>query len=235
MANLKNRVPADRFHGLVYGQSGSGKTSLIGSFPRPYIIDTDYGLETLIGKDVEYDEYYTRLGDEGAKDIWPTILEKVEEFANPTHDTLAVDSLTTIMDVAVAFVLSKAGHASIQLQDYNTLYDEIVKLVVRLRRVPCHVVVTAHEEAVRDENSGKLHIIPLVMGNKLAPKLPLYFNNIYNVVVEIPKGGTDKPAPRKLLVQPDGTRLAKTQVVSDETRIEKNFDAIINHLSKGKK
>ena len=120
MANLSTRKATDRFHGLVYGQSGSGKTHLLGTFPKPYIIDTDFGLEGLVGKDIEYDEYYTRVGEAGAKDIWPTILEKVEQFANPTHDTLAVDSLTTIMDVAIAAVLSKAGHATIQLQDYNT-------------------------------------------------------------------------------------------------------------------
>jgi hypothetical protein len=232
LANLSGRKPNDRFHGLIYGQSGSGKTNLIGTFPKPYIIDTDFGLEGLVGKDIDYDEYYTRVGEAGAKDIWPTILEKVESFANPTHDTLAVDSLTTIMDVVIAAVLSKAGHAKIQLQDYNTLYDEITKLVVRLRRVPCHVVVTAHEETIRDENSGKLMVIPLVTGNKLAPKLPLYFNNIFNITLQMPKSGTDKVVPRKLLVQPDGTRLAKTQAVNSDFMIDKSYESIMTHLSR---
>lgn len=231
MANLSNRKPADRFHGLVYGQSGAGKTHLIGTFPDPYIVDTDYGLETLVGKDIEFDEFYVRVGEANAREMWPAILAKVDEFKeDPPHATLAVDSLSTLMDVAMAHVLSKAGRSTMQLQDYNPLYDEIIKLVVKLRRVPVNVLVTAHEETVRDENTGRLMVIPLVAGNKLSPKLPLFFNNIYNCAVDIPKTGAKK-ADRYLLVQPDGVRLAKTQVTSDQQRIEPSYDAIISHLT----
>lgn len=234
MANLADRKPADRFHGLVYGLSGSGKTHLIGTFPSPYIIDTDYGLETLVGKDIDYGEFYTRPDDGNARDMWPAILDKVDEFTeDPPHETLAIDSLTTLMDVAAAHILSKAGRSLLQLQDYSPLYDELTKLIVRLRRLPCNVVVTAHEEAVRDENTGKLQIVPLVTGQKFGPKLPLFFNNIYNAVVDVPKISS-KPTERYLLVQPDGTRLAKTQVDSPETRIDKNYDAIVAHLNSTK-
>lgn len=231
MANLRDRQPSDRFHGLVYGASGAGKTHLIGTFPDPYIVDTDYGLETLVGKDVEFDEFYARVGDDHAREMWPAILSKVEEFGeDPPHATLAVDSLTTLMDVASAYILARAGRPLLQLQDYNTLYDEIIKLLVRLRRAPCNVVITAHEEMIRDENTGKLMVVPLVTGQKFGPKLPIFFSNIYNAVVDIPRSG-NKVATRYLLVQPDGTRLAKTQVTSDEQRIDKSYDAIIQHLT----
>lgn len=233
MPNLSERKPADRFHGLIYGQSGAGKTHLIGTFPDPYIIDTDYGLETLVGRDIEFDEFYARAGEDAAKIMWPAILAKVEEFIkSPPHATLAVDSLTTLMDVAAAFVLSKTGRTTLQLQDYTPLYDEITKLVVRLRRVPANVVITAHEESIRDENTGKLQIVPLVMGNKFGPKLPIFFTNIMNCVVDYPKTGV-KTADRYLLVQSDGTRLAKSQVTSDATRIAKSYSAIVEYLNSG--
>lgn len=230
MANLSDRKTNDRFHGMIYGASGSGKTELLGTFPDPYILDTDFGLETLFGKDVDYDECYVRLGDPNAKEMWPTILEKTETFAkSPTNETFAVDSLTTIMDVATVHILAKAGRSSLLIQDYTPIYDEVTKLIVRLRRMPCNMVLTAHEEMIRDEMTGKTQVIPLVMGNKFGPKLPIFFTNIYNVMLDIPKGG-NAAASRTLLVQSDGIRMAKTQSKSNQTRIEKSYDAIMQHI-----
>lgn len=231
MANLKDRKPADKFHGLIYGDSGTGKTHLLGQFPDPYILDTDFGLETLVGQDVEYEEFYARAGEQGAKDVWPKILAKVEEFIkNPPHATLGVDSFTTLTDVAVAHVVGKAGRTSLQLQDYTSLYDELTKLIIRLRRVPVNVVITAHEETSRDDETGKLMIRPLVVGDKFPKRVPIFFNNIYCAMVDSKKGNG---APeRVLLVRSDGTRLAKTQAKNDDIRIPKSYEGIMNHLNK---
>lgn len=230
MANLSDRKPTDRFHGLIYGDSGSGKTHLIGTFPDPYIVDTDYGLEVLAGKDIEYDEYYVRADEAAARTTWPAILAKADEYLeDPPHETFAVDSLTTLMDVAAAYVLGKAGRTTLQLQDYSSIYDEMTKLLVKLRRMPCNVLVTAHEEVTRDENTGKIIIRPLVLGKSFGPKLPIFFNNIYNAIVDVPKIKT-KQTERYLLVNSDGTRIAKTQVETEDTRIEKAYESIISHL-----
>ena len=234
MANLSDRKPKDRFHGMIYGASGSGKTELLGTFPDLYVLDTDFGLETLYGKNVEYDECYVRLGDANAKEMWPSIIDKADEYVkNPPHATFSVDSLTTLMDVATVHILAKAGRSSLLIQDYTPIYDEVTKLIVRLRRMPCNVVLTAHEEMIRDEMTGKTQIVPLVMGNKFAPKLPIFFTNIFNVMLDIPKSGAS--ASRSLLVQSDGIRMAKTQAKSNQTRIEKSYDAIMSHITSEKK
>lgn len=230
MPNLSDRKPTDRFHGMIYGESGCGKTYTAGTFPDPYFIDTDYGLETLAGRDIEYNEYYARPDDAQAKVMWTKILNKVNEFVeDPPHETLVIDSLTTAMDVAAAHILSKTSRSLMKIQDYTPLYDEVTKLIVRLRRVDANVVVTAHEETIRDENTGKIRIIPLVTGQKFGPKLPLFFTNIYNLVVDTPKINSES-TERYLLVQPDGKRLAKTQVDSDTARIEPSYEGIMEHL-----
>ena len=232
MANLKDRTATDRIHALVYGDSGVGKTHLIGSFPDPYIIDTDYGIDILSGQDIEYDEYYVRVGDEGAKTKWTEILAKVEEFTeDPPHATLVIDSLTTLTDVAVAYILGKTGRTSLQLQDYTPVFDELTKLIIRLRRVPVNVVVTAHEETLRDEYRGRLVIRPLVIGKEFPKRVPIYFNNIYCAMVDKPKSASAEPE-RYLLVQSDGTRIAKTQAINNDVRIGKSYDSIIEHLNK---
>lgn len=164
--------------------------------------------------------------------MWPRILARVEEFCKAPGEfgTIGVDSLTTITDVAVAHVVGKAGRQGIQLQDYQTVYDELTKLIIRLRRCPVNVVITAHEDVTRDENTGKLIIQPLVIGQKFPVRLPIFFNNIYCAIVDSKKGGSG--GERKLLVQSDGTRIAKTQAKNDDVTITKSYDSILTHLNK---
>ena len=235
MANLKDRKPADKVHVLAYGDSGTGKTHLAGTFPTPLILDTDFGLETLVGQDIDYEEWYVRAGEDGWKTRWTDLLEFVKTYSeNPTHETLVVDSLTTLVDVVSAFVINKAGRgpsAGLQLQDYSAIYTELTKLIVRLRRVPTNMVLTAHEDTYRDQLTMKLTVRPLVIGQAFAPKLPIFFNNIYNTVVEIPKTGTKVPT-RELLVQSDGTRLAKSQAKNNDLRISKSYESILEHINK---
>ena len=234
MPNLRDRNPTDRFHGLVYGQSGAGKTHLCGLFPDPYIIDTDFGLDTLAGMDIEYDEMYVRPGDKAiAKNMWPSLLEKIGSFAeNPDHETLVIDSLTTVCEVVAAYILAKSNAGEIvQFQHYVPIYSELTTMITKLRKANCHVILTAHEEMVRHEMTGKTQIIPLVMGNAFTPRLPIYFSNVYNCMVDIPRGsGANKKAERSLLVQPDGTRMAKTQSKTDNMTIEKTFESIMAHI-----
>ena len=77
----------------------------------------------------------------------------------------------------------------------------------------------------------KLNIRPLVIGKAFAPRLPIFFNNIYNCVVEIPKGGNKQPS-RELVVQSDGTRLAKSQAKNNDLRITKSYESILEHINK---
>ena len=237
MANLKDRQPADKFHALIYGDSGSGKTHLAGQFPTPLILDTDFGLETLVGQDVDYEEWYVRAGEDNWKTQWKELLDSVDVFAKkPTHETLVVDSLTTLVDVVSAFVINKAGRgaaAGLQLQDYSAIYTELTKLIVELRRLPTNMVLTAHEDTFRDQLTMKLTVRPLVIGQAFGPRLPIFFNNIYNVVVDIPKSGTKVPT-RELLVQSDGTRLAKSQAKNDDLRIPKSYESILEHINRVK-
>ena len=234
MSNLKDRQRSDRIHAMIYGESGAGKTHLLGTFPNPYILDTDYGLACLTGKDIDYDEFYTTLEDPDAKERWPALLETVEDFvANPTHETLAVDSLTTVCDVVVVHVLAKNRRVSLQLQDYNDIFNELTKLLVRLRRCPTHAILTAHEETIRDEFTGKLSIRPMAIGQAFPKKLPVFFNNIFCALVDAPRRSSADTQPvRSLLVTSDGTRIAKTQAANDDTRISKSFEAITEHFNK---
>ena len=59
MANTKNiTVENVELKVLVYGDSGTGKTTFLSTFPNLYVFDFDVGVLSIRGKDVEYDVYY---------------------------------------------------------------------------------------------------------------------------------------------------------------------------------
>lgn len=235
MFNLKDAKPSDKIHLLLYGDSGTGKTHLAGQFPNPLIIDTDNGWETLFGQDVDVEAWATRVGEDNAKTAWPELLDRIESFSeSPTHETFVLDSLTTVIEVVVAYILGRANRSQLQLQDYTPLYDELNKLILRLRRVPTNMVLTAHEETTRDEYNAKLLVRPLAIGQQFPRRLPIFFSNIYNIVAEKPKRRDEEPE-RLLLVQTDGTRMAKSQANNRDTLITKSYDSIVEHLNRKEK
>ena len=93
------------------------------------------------------------------------------------------------------------------------------------------MILTAHEDTFRDDLTMKLTVRPLVIGKAYAPRLPTFFNNNYNWVVDIPKTGTKIPS-RELLVQSDGQRLAKTQAKNNDLRISKSYESILEHINR---
>lgn len=229
MPNLIEVKPSERWHGLIYSESGRGKTHLIGQFPKPYILDFDGNLETLYGQDVQYDSFYERASDDGSGKLWPKVLDKLDAWIEePWGETLAIDSLTTALDVIVAYVVRRAGRTKLELQDYVSIYDEAIKFLRRCRKAPTHLIVNAHEDVMRDEETGKLAIRPWVLGQELPKKVPIFFNNVYNIVLD----GRGTAMRRKLLVVPDGTRVAKSQATNDDVMIDKTFEAIIAHINK---
>ena len=132
------------------------------------------------------------------------------------------------------FQITKAGRGGskvIQFQSHTAKYNEPTKLIVKLRRVPGNMVLKAHEDTFRDDLTMKLSVRPLVIGKAFAPRLPIFFNNIYNSIVDIPKTGTKIPS-RELLVQSDGQRLAKSQAKNNDLRISKSYESILEHINR---
>ena len=175
-------IKADKLKVLVYGKSGSGKTMFAGTFPKPYVFDSDNGTLSLrnMGNDVEYDVY--RDGDLARPTAINAIEKKVAELQKGNGiETIVVDSLTTIADLAMNRVLFMNGRAKAvpQQQDWLQQMNWIRNFVLTLLAMPKHVVVVAHEQVDKDENLGNLQALPMVTG-KLAGKIGLYFDEVYN-------------------------------------------------------
>lgn len=108
------------------------------------------------------------------------------------QDILVIDSFTFASDRCFDYVLQTNGRMGQrpQIQDYGHAIDSLqgfLELVTG--NAACNVIMTAHLMFLGEELSGARKAFPNTIGQKLAPKIPRYFNNM--VLVEKIQKGTD--------------------------------------------
>jgi hypothetical protein len=233
----------------VYGEGGAGKTSLLLSFPRPLVIDTDGGLEgdAVIGVD----------GDEWSPDKWQdlnalyTVIKERVTKKPDLYKTIGIDSIDTL----ARFLLHEAENIPTQGRKANASETEMItaeqrdygkvataidifltKLKVLSRERGIHVVLTS---AVRlpDVDKGRtkrtFDVQPAVEANIL------YWCNIYGEleVVEVAKSkGSNEMIEQRILWTrvSDRARKNKTRFAALRPGITNpTFDKITKLIEKG--
>src|SRR2546428_4741126 len=201
MSNLKDRKKSDSKHALLIGDSGSGKTTFLGTVPGIRIADFDAGLDVLATRDIEYIEYH----DGEKPSAWKAFKGELSEWQKePKAAPLGVDSITTAAEAALRYILDKNGRLTsgrIQIGDWGQAINEVKDALARLSTLKCHVIVTAHYQMHKDEQLGGLYFVPLLYGRELPMMVPKFFNDTWRAFVEL-KAGANEPAYR-LQVRPD--------------------------------
>lgn len=97
-------------------------------------------------------------------------------------DVLVIDSITMLSDAAMAETLAISNRlgGKPQIQDYGAAMESIQSLfeILYSSHCNCNVIVTSHLQFQGDEYSGTRKAMPSVLGNKLGPKIPRYFNSV---------------------------------------------------------
>lgn len=191
-----------RVHGrhLWYCDYGGGKTYLLGLLHRYlvdkegsrglYLFDFDIGTNTLRSAekfdDMEFD-YYT---GEGAYHRFETKLAALSEDSEG-FGGLAIDSLTTLEKVVMKHIKTVVapntkrpmGGMIANEQDYGCLVQVIENILPFLQAVSLkmEVVMTAHMQERRNEETHVLWNLPSVTGKKLPSKIGAYFNEVWHI------------------------------------------------------
>jgi thymidine kinase len=201
MANTKDIDVSKGMKILLYGPSGTGKTELASTFPNPHFIDLDRGLLSLSGKDIKYitisakettdpDFLAIPKGDRYAKaDPFTKAMKLAEYWANTLteDDTLVVDSISFLNEYAVDYILKIANQATPRIQDWGAAQGMLSDFLEQLNDVKCNVIIIAHNQFVKDEQSGFVSWLPDTIG-KLATKISVYFDEVYLTGVERGRG-----------------------------------------------
>lgn len=195
---LKNTadVSANGVKMLVYGQAGSGKTTLAASMPKPLIISAEGGLLSIQGAALPYIEVSNMTELMQA-------YEYVASDAGNGFQSVVLDSISEIGEVVLIHEksINKDGRAA-----YGEMAAQMTSIIRAFRDLPNkHVLMIAKVEKAQDE-SGRILYSPSMPGAKVGQSLPYFFDEVLALRVEKDAEGV---AQRALMCDSDGIWLAK--------------------------
>jgi hypothetical protein len=177
---------------LLTGESGSGKTSILRTAPTPIHVDSFDPGGTKSVRD---------LIEKG--DVIPDIQYENEDFKNPSafknwmrefearrvgkyfNDiaTYMLDSTTTFTAAVMNYIQASPGGSGIGKvpvwnKDYHPQKVYLEDWLGRLMLLPCHVILTAHLEPIKNDE-GSVIGKRFLMTGKGAITIPLLFDEIW--------------------------------------------------------
>ena len=155
-----NKFELKHFRCLLYGRTGIGKTTLLGTAPKPFVIATEAGLAPLSNLDIPY-KLITKSSE--LRELWVTLKDS-------SRETVCIDSLTALSDLVLAEIEHELGVEN-AMTTYPILRTRLLKIINGYLKLPKHVIMTATETRA----DGK-PVLPSVIGGKLCEDLARLFD-----------------------------------------------------------
>lgn len=221
LAGLRVSKVAERsqfYNILIYGQSGTGKTTLAGSADavaslRPVLfIDIEGGTTSLVHSYPEVETVRVTTWKE-MQEVYNQLLLGKEEY-----QTVVLDSLTEIQKFNMYHVmqaaLAKRGEEKVELdvpaqRDWGVSLEQIRRMVRGFRDLQMNTIFTALERSDKNDRTGQVTLSPSLPG-KLAGEIAAFLDIVvyyYVKEVPMPDGGTE--FKRLLLSQKTDAVVAK--------------------------
>lgn len=221
------------FKVLLYGASGSGKTYMAGTFPRPIFLDIEGGMRTLLplGRPI------LRYPKDPKEDV--TELSQVKSFyqlvkkippGTAPFETIVIDSLNELQVLILKNLLSKY-QATRQYDDQPTMADygklaRDMQTTIRLfLQLPYHIVLTAisNEREYPDDQ-----VSPQFIGKKTGPDIQRMMDVIGHCYVLQKK---DKPVEHVVGFESTPAYVAKDRTGKLGSVIPNTYQSMLNQIS----
>jgi phage nucleotide-binding protein len=205
---------------LVYGQAGSGKTSLIRTLPNPLVLSAEAGLLSIQDADLPYIEIKCV---EDLREAYSYIMS--EEGAG--FESIALDSISEIAEVILN---AEKKIAKDPRQAYGAMQEQVSDLIRAFRDIPGkHVYMSAKLEKATDE-MGRILYAPSMPGNKTGQQLPYFFDEVLALRVERDAEGN---VQRALMCDSDGLWQAKDRSGKLAAWEAPSLSAIVEKINAG--
>jgi hypothetical protein len=164
---------------LIYGGSGTGKTTSIASLPgRVVILSAESGLLPLapIASDPRFD-----VAEIATMDDVRAAYKAIKQ--SRSWDWVVVDSLSEIAEVVLSHLEQRKGASGEEMHgksNYNDLFKQTVQIVRSFRDLQdVGVVVLCKEQVLTDKEGSVIGLSPSMPGKKLGPALPYLFDEVF--------------------------------------------------------
>lgn len=198
----KFAVTDHKIKAVVYGSSGTGKTSFGGTAKNSIFASAEGGLLAIAEKQPNYVEIKS-LTD--LRDL--LVYLKTQPH---TYETVIIDSITEINEIIKADIEKKTGKA-MEIKDWGTLAKNIKEILRGFRDLPMHVLFIAQESTEKD-GDVVTKVVPSLNG-KAATEIAYFMDIVGYIYIE--KG----TAVRKLITLPNSMYLTKdrSKVIGNDT------------------
>jgi phage nucleotide-binding protein len=160
---------------LVYGRSGTGKTTFASTFPGPilFLDIKENGTESV--SDVEGAE---RLDIESVSDM-NEIFDAL--LADPKlYKTVIIDSVTMLEKIVVAEV--KAKTKKMTFKEWGEVSATLNEIIISFRDLPCHVVFLAQDKTKTEDAARAEDDLDPEVGASLMPSVVKLLNGAVSVI-----------------------------------------------------
>ena len=197
-----------RFSALVWGDPGSGKTTLSATGPgeKLYFQFDRQGWASIANRNDIH------LVDRTAHTVNDTMMEfnKTDIFGirayiklHPGIETVIVDSLSTLADNALIYAVTRTKNSSYDIPGMNGwgTRNQVMRRVVSAFLQACgelnlNLIVVAHEGAPDKDEGGMTTSIGLSLSDSLAKSISMHFNEVWYM--------KDTGTARQIYVRPFG-------------------------------
>jgi hypothetical protein len=228
---------------LIYGESGTGKTTLAGSADsvpnmRPVIfIDIEGGTVSLTHSYPKVETVRVTTWKDMQK-----VYDELRQSRTHGYQTVVCDSLTEIQKFNMYDVMDTAfrkrpeGTVEIEVpaqRDWGVSLEQTRKMIRGFRDLPMHTIFTALAKDDRNPKTGIVTVKPSLPG-KLASEVAAFLDIVMYYYVKEVKGPENKTEFRRLLLtQKTDTEVAKDRSGKLPQVIESPTMSTINTLMKG--
>lgn len=204
---------------MIYGQSGIGKTSLLGTLPQSetLIVSAESGLLCLQDKSIDVTEVKSFDAVKAAY----SYLAKNEDEGK--YQFVCIDSLTEISDLLVKHLKSKEEYKnpSNALKLWGEFSETMIGLIKAFRDLPRNVIFTALSDDVND--GGIITKKPMIAGNKAQQLMPSFFDEVFFLTI-------NQDNEREIQTQPSHSFIAKDRSGKLSSTEPANLTSIINKI-----
>lgn len=173
---------------LIYGQSGTGKTTLASTFPEPLLwLICSGGNKPGELKSINTPENRKRITPKVVRssEQLPGYIDKARQFA-----TVVVDHITGLADLKLAEILGidklpEQKHWGLATQqDYGNMALECKETFRALLNLPCNVIFLAQERVFNADDANTSEIIKPTVAAALSPSLVGWLNPACDYVLQ---------------------------------------------------